>query len=154
MIGVEFVDALKQLELPGNARQVENIVCEALVNHQGDEALGLSDLAPALLRELTEPAHDTDLPSAKAANPPDDDRLAKERLREIVKLILDSEGWNLSRATEEWERQVFVLAMGCAQGNQSEIARLLGITRRNVYQKLHKYELLGREQRAEVGKAL
>ena len=41
-----FIEALRQVELRGNARQLENLVRFALVNKEDDSPLGLSDLPP------------------------------------------------------------------------------------------------------------
>jgi len=138
-IDPEFMDAFMHLELPGNARQVEHLVCEALVNRQGDGELGLRDFPAAVLRQLTELV--TGLPSARADTA--DDKVAQEQMEGCVRRILDKSEWNLTRASEEWERQVFAVALKQAQGNQSETARLLGITRRSVYTKLHKHTFPG-----------
>ena len=62
-------------------------------------------------------------------------------MNESVKRILESQGWNLPRALRECERQVFEAALQRTKGNQSQAARLLGITPRSVYNKLRKYHL-------------
>src|SRR6185503_721792 len=48
----EVVEALEKLELPGNVRQLENIVRRALVNHTSSAALRLGDLPPEVWREV------------------------------------------------------------------------------------------------------
>jgi DNA-binding NtrC family response regulator len=53
--------------------------------------------------------------------------------------LLETEGWNLSRLMERCERDALAAAMQRAGGNQSRAARLLGITARSVYSKMHKH---------------
>ena len=52
----EFIEALKQLQLSGNARQLENIVRRALLNKSDDAPLSLSDLTPNVWEELSDTA--------------------------------------------------------------------------------------------------
>jgi DNA-binding NtrC family response regulator len=54
---------------------------------------------------------------------------------------LDLNDWNLSRSLQHCERLLLEAALHKAHGNQSETARLLGITPRSVYNKLHKHQL-------------
>ncbi len=144
-VSLDFVEALRQLNLPGNARQVENLVCEALVKHQGDGQLGLNDLPLEVLRRLSEPPELGGVPSsnAKTRSTRGLRHSTPEQMAEFVNLILDGTGWSLSRAMCEYERLIFWVALQRARGNQSEAARLLGITPRSVYKKLDKYQLRG-----------
>ena len=56
-----------------------------------------------------------------------------------VHILLDANGWNLSRSLAHCEREAVEAAIQRAHGNQSESARLLGITPRSVYNKIRKY---------------
>jgi len=56
-----------------------------------------------------------------------------------VRILLDANGWNLSRSLAHCEREAVEAAMQRAHGNQSESARLLGITPRSVYNKMRKH---------------
>src|SRR5262249_12871979 len=51
-IGADFIEALATLELPGNVRQLENIVRNALLYKRNGGLLGLSDLPSEVLAEL------------------------------------------------------------------------------------------------------
>src|SRR5436309_2902628 len=51
-IGADFVEALASLELPGNARQLENLIRNALLCKSDVGPLGLSDLPSEILAEL------------------------------------------------------------------------------------------------------
>jgi DNA-binding NtrC family response regulator len=55
--------------------------------------------------------------------------------------VLEANDWNLARSLGDCERQALEAAMTRTRGNQSEVARLLGITPRSVYNKIHKYRL-------------
>jgi transcriptional regulator with PAS, ATPase and Fis domain len=122
----EFIAALAQDELPGNARQVENLVRRAIVHKDDDGPLGLADLPPDIWERAarqsvgTAPAHDVriDAPS-----------------------LLASHDWNLERALAACERSLLEAALRSSHGNQSETARRLGITPRSVYNKIRKHSL-------------
>ena len=53
-IADEFVDALTQSGLPGNVRQIENLVRWALANKQGEGTLGVDDFPPEMWDELAQ----------------------------------------------------------------------------------------------------
>src|SRR6266536_1244101 len=141
-ISLDFVAALRLLNLPGNARELENIVCEALLNHPGDGELDLRDLPVAVLRQLAEPSGATGAPSSDGATRVNDlsDFIA-EQMSELARQVLAKSGWKLSRAMEVWERQFLSVALRHAQSNQTQKARLLGITARSISRKIHKYRL-------------
>ena len=48
----DFLEALAQLELPGNVRQLENIVRRAVLNKMDNTPLSLSDFPPEIWRQL------------------------------------------------------------------------------------------------------
>ncbi len=141
-VSEDFVAALHGSGLPGNARQLENLVRQALVNRRHADELVLSDVPIEVLRGLTE---QNDLPSA----PPSSDLSEDSQLRkassgdtkELVRQILDRQGWNLPGAVRECERQMCEVAMQQTRGNQTQAARLLGITVRSVYNKMRKHHL-------------
>jgi len=130
-ISAEFLEALGQVGLPGNVRQLENLVRQTLVRRQGNHPLGLQDLPVELLAELS--ASEPALQSFDKANP-------AEIVSDIVGL-LEMNKWNLSRLLESCERQAMEVAMRRAYGNQSKAAHLLGITPRSVYNKMRKHRL-------------
>ena len=51
--GDDFLEALRQIELPGNVRQLENFVCQALVRKATDLPLSISDLPVEILLQLS-----------------------------------------------------------------------------------------------------
>jgi transcriptional regulator with GAF, ATPase, and Fis domain len=135
-VSTEFVEALMQVELPGNARQVENIVRSALLNKADDSPLSLSDLAPSLWQQIS-----TELLLDQQSGTP---RLAINKGNDIqlyFQTILDQHSWNLPRSLEYCEKIFLQCVLQSAGGNQSRAARLIGITPRSVYNKLQKYKL-------------
>jgi DNA-binding NtrC family response regulator len=63
--------------------------------------------------------------------------------------VLDANDWNLTRSMEICERHALEAAMARTQGNQSQTARLLGITPRSVYNKVRKYRLKSQRTKPE-----
>lgn len=135
-VGAEFLEALRQVELPGNVRQLENIVRQALARRETDNPLGLRDLPLELLKQLSASAPSAQLPAQVEKSEFD----RAEILNYVVRLLEINE-WSLSRSLETCERHAMEAAMRRVAGNQSKAARLLGITPRSVYNKMHKHRL-------------
>jgi DNA-binding NtrC family response regulator len=144
-VAPDFIDALTQLELPGNARQLENLVRWALVNKDDDTSLNLRDLPLEIWQQLSEREKHPWVQPEAADNGKDIQKSTLESLGQDIPSsivnLLDLNGWNLSRSLQYCERLLLEAALHKAHGNQSQTARLLGITPRSVYNKLHKYHL-------------
>jgi transcriptional regulator with PAS, ATPase and Fis domain len=141
----EFIEAFTRLKLPGNARQLENLVRWALVNKSDPTPLDLRDLPVEIWEQLSDQGKS---PSAKPEPmdggmdvEPSFPETHYQNIRASLATLLDRKGWNLARALEYCERLLFEAALQKAEGNQSQAARLLGITPRSVYNKIHKYQL-------------
>jgi sigma-54 dependent transcriptional regulator len=115
-----FTQALQQTRLEGNIRQLENIVQRALANMDATRSLGLAQLPPEIWDELAAPDDGPPGPAVAAS--------------------LDQD-LNLSRALICHERALVLAAMRRSGGNQTQAARLLGITARTMYTKLRKHNL-------------
>lgn len=141
----EVVEALRQLELPGNVRQLENLIRQALVNKQTDSALHLSDLPPEVWRQLSSETQKVSDPANEifATSEAGNATTGSARLERLPHLsgLLDSNGGSLSRLLQWCERALVEAALQRTNGNQSETARLLGISPRSVYNKLRKHRL-------------
>ena len=135
-VGADFLEALRQLALPGNVRQLENIVRQAIARRDTDDPLGLRDLPVDLLQQLSASARPVD----RGPQVQDSELEQSDIARNVIRLLEINE-WNLSRSLEAYERHAMQAAMRRAAGNQSKAARLLGITARSVYNKLHKHRL-------------
>jgi DNA-binding NtrC family response regulator len=144
-VDADVISALAQLELPGNARQLENMVRWALVNKDDETALNLRDLPFEIWQQLSEQRKRPSEKSKPAAegkdiHPPPPEIWPQDLPSPILRL-LDSNGWNLSRALQDCERLLLEAAFHQVRGNQSQMARLLGITPRSIYNKVRKYHL-------------
>ena len=132
----DFLEALRHVELPGNVRQLENLVRQVLVRKTTDLPLSISDLPVEVLLQLL---GNEERPGAR--KPEELDLVDSQSLLTSVVRVLDANGWNLSRSMDICERHALEAAMGRTRGNQAQTARLLGITPRSVYNKLRKYKL-------------
>lgn len=145
LVHSEVIDALSRIELPGNARQIENIVRQVLVNKNSGEPLRLSDLAPEIWRDLSarpsDPNEASDRQLGENRHGPGDDN-ANGNLHTHLIQLLDLHGWNLSESLEYCERLLVASALKSTHARQSETAKLLGITPRTLYSKIRKYNLL------------
>lgn len=118
----EFIEALEATELPGNVRQLENILRQAIAAKRDSAPFGLSDLPPELWEELARTA------------PPQESVPPREASSFPLRL-LEEHDWNLPRSMKHFEHMLVELALLRTHGNQSETARLLGITPRSIYNK-------------------
>jgi transcriptional regulator with PAS, ATPase and Fis domain len=136
----EFVAALAADGLPGNVRQLENLVRRAIVHKENREPLSLVDLPPEVWANVSHG------PSAAAADPVASGQqagvTAPAAEAPYASRVLANNGWNLARSLASCERSLVEAALLAADGNQSETARLLGITPRSVYNKIRKHRLL------------
>ena len=146
----EFVQALRRVELPGNVRQLENVVRRAMVSRKRGDQLGLSDLPPELWSEIAHvpgsasvqagsPDEQAPPPYDPEAAPPVDGRPA---LLDAV-TVLEASGWQLGRAMDLCEEKIVAAALGVSSWNRSRAARLLGISPRGIFNKMRKYHLTG-----------
>src|SRR5437868_7091082 len=93
----DFVRALQKAALPGNARQLENIVCRALIEWEGTGTLSLSHLPAYILEELSEP-------SAIQLCSPDEQSQRRQPPLEFQAIeYLERHDWNLSQAIQYME---------------------------------------------------
>ncbi len=138
--GRDFADALVGIPLPGNARQVENLVRRAIAQKDDDTPLGLADLPREVLQSIVEPPLgrlSEDRSSGQTAREPDK---SSDVSASLDSLLATSTG-NLNQALEKCERVLLQMTFEKARGNQSQMAQMLGITPRSVYSKLRKYGL-------------
>jgi len=140
----EFVDALRHLELPGNVRQLENVVRRAVVTSKRGGCLRLSDLPSELWLELSRaddpPASDET--TTDGASPSSSTAHAQDRASPLDPVaVLDAAAWKLEGALDLCERKLVAAALGASRGNRSRAARLLGISPRCIFNKMRKYRL-------------
>jgi transcriptional regulator with GAF, ATPase, and Fis domain len=140
-----FVKALTGIELPGNVRQLENVVRQALVNKYDDSPLNLSDLPIEVWRQLSEQGESHSRRSEQVSEGKESSAYTPETPPQVtpshLAKLLHANSWNLSRSLQYCEKLFLEAALHRAQGNQSQTARLLGITPRSVYNMVRKYNL-------------
>jgi len=136
-IASEALEALKQASLPGNVRQLESLICKALINKQTAAPLALSDFPPELWQELAETSSPSSEESVSIAKP----SLESVEEAEPWLHLLQTKGGTLSTCLCSCERALVAVALRRSEGNRSKIAQLLGITPRSVYNKLRKHHL-------------
>jgi transcriptional regulator with GAF, ATPase, and Fis domain len=137
--GTDFVDALKRADLPGNAREVENIVRHAIAHNEDGAPLTLSDLPAKIWSHVSELESRAE---RVAATTTETSALAVDPAIGAAFLwhLLSSNGWSLSRSLASCERSLVERALRSSNGNQARAARLLGMTPRTIYNKLRKYK--------------
>jgi two-component system response regulator HydG len=118
-IGKAALDQLMAYRFPGNVRELENVIEQALVFNDGEE------LQPAALPEAVRGAGAR--PSL-GANLADFEMASPERA--------------LPDVLDDLERQLILKAYTKAQGVKTETARLLGIKTSALYYKLEKYGIV------------
>jgi transcriptional regulator with GAF, ATPase, and Fis domain len=138
--GAEFVDALKLMKLPGNARELEHLVARVVGDRETAEPLGLLDLPADAWRELAVGESHAQSPGEVEVDSTTH-TTSPEELRAQLARVLDENGWNLTRSLEYCERLLLESALLRAKGNQTQTARMLGITARSVYNKVRKHKL-------------
>ena len=116
-IAPEVSDILSSYHWPGNIRQLENVLERAFNMVEAEEIL--PEHLPVYLGELSKP-QDVPFPDIATGS----------RLNT-----------NLANAKQNLERQQIKEILESTRGNKSEAARLMGITRTTLYQKLQKYKL-------------
>jgi DNA-binding NtrC family response regulator len=140
VVGADFVEALSRLELPGNARQLENLVHQTLANKEQDGPLTLADLPTEVLRQLAEP-FEPRLAPVTSPSRTEVPAPSRTQLHECLAEVSKSHQWNLGVCVRQVERSLLEIALRQAGGKQTEAARMLGITPRTVYNKVRKHNL-------------
>jgi len=139
----EVIEALSRIELPGNGRQLENMIRQILVNKDSDAQLTLSDLSADIWRELSAGTNRADEAWAGHSNPSSTVEPGREGVETRLVDVLDANGWNLSQSIEYCEKSLVAYALRKCRGIQSQAAKRLGITPRTLYSKIRKHQLPG-----------
>jgi transcriptional regulator with GAF, ATPase, and Fis domain len=153
-VAAEFIEALSTANLPGNVRELENIVRSVLARRDHDRALGLGDLPLDVLAEVAQrqqagtsftPSEAPPAPGSPSSGPPNSWRASCEPSTETLDAPPSSRArQKLADVLSACERATVESALIVAKGNQVNAARLLGISTRSVYSKMRKHRLDGR----------
>ena len=120
MLSAEAQQRWLLYDFPGNVRELRNIVIRLIAKHGAD----VVDV-PTLDAEL-------DTSSEAAPGIPEDEDIRALALRAIQ----TSTNFNLDETLRNWERAYIEAAHGLTQGNVSQMARLLGIHRTTLYNRI------------------
>lgn len=127
---------LESYPWPGNVRQLENVVRKALLDARGN-AITL-DLIDSLLRARegkTEPKEEGGLRE-----------LVRRRLLAASRGELEGRGAQ-DVLEEDMERELYQQAVTMSHGNQSSIAKWLGVSRLTVREKLDRFDLFPKRKK-------
>ena len=124
----ETLDRLRKHDWPGNIRELQSVVFQAVLQARGQVLL--PDFLP-LLGEKISPQ--TDIEFSNKSNLPIESY--------IEKLLLSSTENVYDRVIEETERRILSIVLKHTHGNQLEAAKILGITRTTLRTKLQKLGL-------------
>ena len=122
-------DALALIETypwPGNARELENAICHAMILAEGP-VLAASDLPSSLLAAREDPAAET---------------------QETTSCLTLTEA--VERATEDVERTMILSHLARHHGNRTIAAKSLGVSRKTLFNKMQHYGLTGSPARLAV----
>jgi transcriptional regulator with GAF, ATPase, and Fis domain len=142
----DLIDALSCLKLPGNVRELKNLITSALAAKTDHRPLELKDLPSQVWEELSlsrfvDSASEL-WSSVATSRQAEDDHSMLPEVQSLAVSVTDRQGWNLQNCLSHCEREIVKAAMRQSSNNQSEAARLLGLTPRSIYNKLRKHQLL------------
>ena len=127
-IAPETLDVLTSYHWPGNIRELEGVIRQALLQSHG--TVLAPDYLPSSLLEDSSNSSDSAPESEEEGSLP-------SNLTTFVKRRLASQSANLYAETlEMMERYLLSEVLTLAEGNQSEAARILGITRGSLRHKI------------------
>jgi len=115
---IDVLEALESYRWPGNVRELRAAIEHAVVLCRGKK-ISLRDLPPAIRSGGAIGGY-------------------REKRR-----VWEPSGEQSSLTVQEAEKQLIVRALKEAGGNRTEAAKAIGISRRTLHRKLHKYQLEG-----------
>ncbi len=121
----EALAALCSYSWPGNIRELENVI-ERAMNFSVEEVIGVAHLPPHL-----KSGYSAEVPAGQREAP---DESGQQDQSEIYKTKTPVYRWE----REEKERETLAKALLQSEGNKSEAARILGMSRSWLYQKMNR----------------
>jgi two-component system nitrogen regulation response regulator GlnG len=140
-VAAETVDILRRYPWPGNVRELQSVLKQALLHASGPVLL--VDFLPASVRRVDSAGEQP----ATGASPPDWDRFVTERLAAATTDLY-------AEALVLMERRLLTAVLRHTGGNQLQAAKLLGITRGSLRNKLRALAItIGRSVQSEEEQA-
>ena len=163
----EFVEALSTVALPGNVRELENIVRQTLIHKDDSAPLSLADLPREIIERLARGTLSTGVPRGWPGAPADSAtdlinspfalrgvhdkpfsaapipnwNVAGDMDRATLAALPPNNSATLSGALDECERELLRSVLQANKGNRTAAARVLGVTPRSIYNKIRKHGL-------------
>ena len=132
-----LVDALRQYQWPGNARELSNLIERLTILHP-DEQVSASQL-PNRWRQGSAPADSPETPRVPDFSFPEEPVI--EERSELVLSSLTEEGIDLRSRMAEIERTLISQALDLSDGVVAQAAKLLGLQRTTLVEKMRKHGL-------------
>ena len=140
-VSSEFLEAVTHVRLPGNVRELENLVLRAYLAGRDDGQIRLNALPPEIWHQLAAPAdagaddrHHTAPAAPSEVQPPPWPALDPVS-------VLELHNWNFERSIDFYEHQIVAAALGASSGNRQRAAKLLGISPRGLFNKTRKHRV-------------
>ncbi|MBL8445930.1 MAG: sigma-54-dependent Fis family transcriptional regulator [Zoogloeaceae bacterium] len=130
-LGKEAETLWRQYAFPGNVRELRNIVIRLQTKYPGSE-VGRAELAAELDLASPAPLEQVLAPNAAAEAP----TAAESRIRQAMLTLEQDAAFNLDATLRAQERAFVEAALRVAQGNVSHAARLLGLHRTTLYNRM------------------
>ena len=127
-LSAEALERLSAYEWPGNVRELENCIKQAIVLATGDVLM---------------PDHLRLGPSAQVRSTPESLNVLRELARQHLE---QAPGSAHQQLMEQVEAQIILEALTQTQGNLAQAAKLMGITRPTLREKIAKYRIQRRVQ--------
>ena len=132
-------ERLDAYQFPGNVRELRNIAIRLITKHAGSK-LTLEDLEEELDIDSSEPPSSSSWISNGNGSTDDLSALARVELQKAGNFDLD-------KTLRAWEAAYIAAAQQLSHGNISQAARMLGVNRATLYNRL---ESLARDKRKEA----
>ncbi|MFT5467755.1 MAG: DNA-binding NtrC family response regulator [Verrucomicrobiales bacterium] len=147
-IHAKAMTLLESAAWPGNVRQLENVVRKALLDSRG------LTIGEPVIREALAAVESSAIRLAAPAAGALEGFAAKiqERLSAASRDELEGRG-AFETLVEDVERELYAQAVKLSHGNQSHIAKWLGVSRLTVREKLDKFELFPKRKVAKEKRA-
>ena len=130
----ETLDLLMKYDWPGNVRQLRAVIRRCVLD--ASMSVIFSDILPKEIQRIDADSH----PSSRAASNTEQNG---SQLPELVARLIEEKSNNIySEAMEYMERYVLLEVLRLTEGNQSQAAEMLGITRGKLRDRINLYGIV------------